>query len=217
MPSSGGSSRVRRASRSAARSAAAPHVRATGQPSTTRRSARGARVLSPQAISYPIVSATRACSSITSRRRRASRVSRLDRARESRPRSRPSRRYRRRVGARPRRGPRCPSCRDGSRPRNRPGRARSRSALRRRTGGRTRCSPRARAASTAGTSDSQRSAGRSPQPRRPFPERRDPVQGDPTARGVETRRGRASAAALFAACRVRCAYGVRRLEEALEL
>ncbi len=52
---------------------------------------------------------------------------RRDRRRRARPRARPSRSSRRRGVARPRRAPPCPSCRDGSRPRTRRGRCRSRS------------------------------------------------------------------------------------------
>ena len=98
-------------------------------------------------------------------------------------------RRRRRGGARPRPAPRCRSGRGGSRPRSRPGRCRSTCRARRRSGGRSRSTRRARSSFTSASSLRHESAGSSPSSAAVGAERREAVERDPAAGGVEARLG----------------------------
>ena len=208
MPSSGGSSLVRRASRSAARSRCSADAQRDGvSHRPPRRAARGGRVFRPHAISYadrvrdagvlldqdPVAQECHGCPA-------------LDRPRESRLRSRPSRRYRRprhrtpptstSVPVMSRRNPSAyptgtRAIQVGSRPR--------------RTGARSPCSR--PAPSCFDACDLGLPAQRGPQAPAGSGRRRTARSRRGRSRSARRRAARpagASAAALFAACRVRC-------------
>ena len=187
MPSSGGSSLARRASEVGGTVTPAARREARRcQPSTTRRGAarrtrvQAARDLVPDRACGPGVLLDQdAVAQERHGRPALDRSWSLDRDHVHRDGTDD------RAHARPRRAPPCRSCRGETHPRTRPGRGRSRSGRPRRTDARSRCSHPAPSCLAPATSDSQRSAGAGPSGR-VVPERGDPVDRDPAARGVET-------------------------------